>query len=85
MPFLQKELSILHNDLSNLSELAAAKTAIVCQFHKIKPKLGVSPRMSDVNVRRLPTLHAEEKEPIATDPQQGGHDPQFTAIGSSAY
>jgi len=73
MPFLQKEISILYYDLSNLSELVAPKTAIVCQFHRLQPKFRVSPRMSDVNVRWLPTLQAEEKEPIATDPQQGGH------------
>jgi hypothetical protein len=58
----------------SLSELVAAKTTIAYQIYRLKPNLRVSPRMSDVNMRRLPTLQAEEKEPIATDPQQGGHD-----------
>ena len=74
MPLLQKESSILNDDFPNLSELVAAKTAIVRQFHRLKPKLRVSPRMSHVNVRWLPTLQAEEKEPIAADPEQGRHD-----------
>ena len=74
MPSLQKEFSILYDDLPNLNEFVAAKTAVVCQFHRLKPKLRISPHMSDVNVRWFPTLQAEEKEPIATDPQQGGHD-----------
>jgi hypothetical protein len=74
MPFLQKELSIFYNDFSNLSEFVAAETTIVRQLHRLKPKLGVSPRMGHVYVRWLTTLQTEEKEPIAAHPQQGGHD-----------
>src|SRR6266571_1588525 len=33
MPLLQEELSILHDDLTNLRELGVAKTAIVREFH----------------------------------------------------
>jgi hypothetical protein len=73
-PLLQKELCILDDDLSNLNELVAAKPAIVRQCHRLKPKLCVSPRMSHVYMGRLATFQAEEKETIATDPQQGGHD-----------
>jgi hypothetical protein len=74
MPLLQKELSILDDDFSNLRKLVAAKTAIVRQFHRLKPKLRVSPRVSHMYMRWLATLQAEEKEPITADPQQGGHD-----------
>src|ERR1035438_6326975 len=83
MPFLQKEPSVLDYDRSNLSELVAAKTAIVRQFHRLKPKLRVSPRLRHVHVWRLATLQAEEKESIAADPQQGGHDLSLPRTGST--
>src|SRR5579863_2137423 len=74
MPLLPKELSVLNDDLSNLGELVAAKTAIVRQFHRLQPKLRVCPRMGHMDMRWLATLQAEEKEPVTADPQQGRHD-----------
>lgn len=41
--------------------------------HWFEPELRVSSGVSDVDVRRLPPLHAEEEEPIPTDSQQSGH------------
>ena len=65
---------MLNDDLSNLTELMATKAPIIRQFYRLKPKLCIPPGMGNVNVRWLATLQAEKKEPIATDPQQGGHD-----------
>src|SRR5579863_3068131 len=58
MPPLQKEPSLLHNNASNFRKLVSAKAAIARQIHGAEPELGISPRMSNVYVRWLATLHA---------------------------
>src|SRR5881296_3902338 len=66
MPPLQKEHSIPHDNASNLRKLVPAKAAIVRQIHRAKPELRVSPRMSNMYMWWLATLHAEEEEPVTT-------------------
>src|ERR1039457_2812033 len=73
MPLLQKETSVLNDQLPNLSKLVATKTAIVRQVHGLDPEFRVSPGMSHMYVWWLTTLHAEEEEPVTADLQQGGH------------
>jgi hypothetical protein len=73
MPFLQEEIPVLYNDLTNLSKLVAAKTPIARQTHRLQPELRVSTRVSHMYVRRLATLQAEKEESVSTDPQQRGH------------
>src|SRR5438105_15853733 len=65
IPFLQKELSILHDDLAEFGQFVRAKAARVGQGNRFEPKLGISSGVCNVNVRRLAPFQAEEEEPIS--------------------
>src|SRR5712692_8982169 len=68
MPPLQEELPVLEDKSSNLREFVVSKAPHVRQSQGFEPKLCVASRMTDVDVRWLAALHAEEEEPVAQAP-----------------
>ena len=60
----------------------APETPDLRQRYGLKPELSISPGMSHVDVRRLAPLHAEEEEPIPTNPQQRWHCATLPLEGS---
>src|SRR5437867_3926967 len=73
IPFLQKVLSFLQNDLAEFGQFVSAKSARVRQGDRFEPKLGIPSGVGDVNMRRLASFQAEEEKPISPNPQNGWH------------
>jgi hypothetical protein len=73
MPLLQEKLPILKNQPSNLGDLVTSKTAHIRKGDRLKPELGIPSGVGYMDMGWLASLHAEEKEPIPTDPQQRWH------------
>ena len=44
----------------------------------LKPELGITPGVSHMDMRWLPSLHAEEEESVPSDPQQRWHEISLT-------
>jgi len=57
------------DDFLNCIQLVIPKTAIACEFHRIKPKLRISAGMRHMNMRRLPVFQAIEEKPKAANSQ----------------
>jgi len=73
MPSPQEKPPILDHDLPDLRQFVAAKTAYIGQCHGLKPELGISTRMSNMDMGRLAALQAEEEEPVAAHPEYHWH------------
>ena len=71
---------MLKNYPSNLGDLVTSKAAHISKGNRLKPELGIPSSVGYVDMSRLPSFHAEEKESVSTNPQQRGHKislPQF--------
>ena len=80
IPFLQKELCILNNSLSNRGHLIRAETPHVGDRYRLKPKLCVAFGIRDVDVQWLAPFQAKEEEPIPPNSENGGHFPSLAPI-----
>jgi hypothetical protein len=70
MPLLHEKLSVFDHDLANLGELMSAKASCVRKCHWLQPILRVPSGVCHMDVWRLTPFHAEEEEPVSTNPQQ---------------
>jgi hypothetical protein len=59
-----------------------SKAPHIRKGNRLKPELGIPASVGYVDVRRLPSFHAEEEESVSTNPQQHRHKKQFTAVPS---
>src|ERR1022692_1157147 len=73
---------MLTNQPFNFAQIAAAKTVVRHEAHRVEPKFGFMLGGSHVNVRRLLSFVAEEKKPVTPNSQDTRHN-EFPTIPNS--
>src|SRR3990172_4112537 len=81
IPFLQEQISIFQYEFSNHSQFVTSKTAVRCQGQGIEPKLRLTARLGNVNVRWLAIFQTVEEEPVTANPEQNWHGPSLHHLG----
>ncbi len=80
IPFLHEPILIFQYEFSNHSQFVTSKTPVRCQGQGIEPKLRITARMGNVNVRCLAIFQTVE-EPVTANPEQHWHGPSLHPLG----